>query len=49
MRPSTLFSLSEHLERLSRVGNRLEVLGEAVDFELFRTLLVKGLGYSDGA
>lgn len=49
MHPSSLFSLSEHLVRLSRDGDPLEVLGEAVDFERFRPLLVKGLGYSDGA
>lgn len=49
MHPSRLFSLSEYLERLSRDGDPLEVLGSAVDFERFRTLLVKGLGYSDGA
>lgn len=46
MHPSNLFSLSEHLERLSRDGDPLEVLGGAVDFE---PLLIEGLGYSDGA
>ncbi|WP_245638503.1 transposase [Croceicoccus bisphenolivorans] len=49
MHPSSLFSLSERLERLSRDGDPLEVLGEAVDFERSRPLLVKGLGYNDGA
>ncbi|CCW18087.1 Mobile element protein [Sphingobium indicum BiD32] len=49
MHPSSLFSLSVHLERLSRDGDWLEVLGSAVDFERFHALLVKGLGYSDGA
>ena len=49
MHPSSLFSLSEHLDRLSRDGDPLKVLGEAVDFERFRSLLVEGLGYSDGA
>lgn len=49
MHPSSLFSLSEHLERLSRDGDPLEVLADAVDFERFRPLLVEGLGYSDGA
>ena len=49
MHPSSLFSLSEHLERLSRDGDRLEVLADTVDFDRFRPLLVKGLGYSDGA
>ena len=48
MHPSSLFSLSEHLERLSRDGDPLEVLADAVDFERFRPLLVEGLGYSDG-
>lgn len=48
MHPSSLFSLSEHLERLSLDGDPLEVLADAVEFELFRPLLVKGLGYSDG-
>ncbi|MFC4290800.1 transposase [Sphingorhabdus arenilitoris] len=44
-----LFSLSEHLKRLSDDGDPLEVLAAAVDFEIFRGLLVKGLGYTDGA
>ena len=48
MQPSGLFSLSEHLERLSRDGDPLEVLASTVEFERFRPLLVKGLGYSDG-
>jgi transposase, IS5 family len=48
MHPSSLFSLSEHLERLSLDGDPLEVLADAVEFELFRPLLAKGLGYSDG-
>jgi IS5 family transposase len=41
--------LSEHLERLSRIGDPLEVLEQAVDFEYFRGWLVEGLGYGDGA
>lgn len=49
MHPSSLFSLSEHLARLSRDGDPLEILGSAVDFERFRPLLVEGLGYGDGA
>lgn len=49
MRASSLFSLSEHLERLSRDGDSLEVLSQAVNFERFRLLLVERLGYSDGA
>ena len=46
MHPSSLFSLSEHLVRLSRDGDPLEVLAATVNFERFRPLLVKGLGYS---
>lgn len=46
MHLSSLFSLSK---RLSRDGDPLEVLGEAVEFERFRPLLAKGLGFSDGA
>ena len=45
---SSLFLLSEHLERLSRDGDPLEALRDTVDFERFRSLLAKGLGYSDG-
>lgn len=48
MRQSHLFSLSEHLQLLSRDGDPLEVLAGTVDFERFRPLLVEGLGYSDG-
>ncbi len=48
MHPPSLFSLSEHLQRLSKDGDPLEVLQGTVDFERFRPLLVKGLGYSDG-
>jgi IS5 family transposase len=49
MHPRSLFSLAEHLERLSKDGDLLEVLAGTVEFERFRPLLVKGLGYSDGA
>ena len=45
----SLFSLSEHLERLSQDGDPLEVLEATVDFEYFRRWLVEGLGYGDGA
>lgn len=48
MHPPSLFSLSDHLSRLSKDGDALEVLEGTVDFERFRTLLVDGLGYSDG-
>jgi len=49
MRQAGLFGLSEHLERLSKDGDPLEVLEAAVDFEYFRPWLVAGLGYGDGA
>lgn len=49
MRQSELFGLSEHLERLSKHGDPLEVLEATVDFEHFRGWLVAGLGYGDGA
>lgn len=44
----SLFGLSEHLERLSEVGDPLEALEAAVDFEYFRPWLLEGLGYGDG-
>lgn len=49
MIPNGLFSLSEHLERLSKDGDPLEVLDATVDFQYFRTWLVEGLGYGDGS
>lgn len=49
MQGSGLFGLSEHLERLSKHGDPLEVLGATVDFEFFRPWLVEGLGYGNGA
>jgi len=45
----SLFGLSEHLERLSKTGDPLEVLEATVDFEHFRGWLIDGLGYGDGA
>lgn len=48
MEQRSFFGLSEHLERLSRNGDPLEVLEATVDFEYFRGWLVEGLGYSDG-
>ena len=45
----SLFGLSEHLERLSKTEDPLEVLEATVDFEHFRGWLVEGLGYGDGA
>lgn len=44
----SLFGLSDHLERLSKDGDPLQVLEATVDFEYFRTWLVEGLGYGDG-
>lgn len=48
MQPESLFSLSDHLKRLSKNGDPLEVLDQTVDFEGFRETLVGGLGYGDG-
>jgi len=45
----SLLGLSEHLERLSKVGDPLEGLEAVVDFEYFRPWLLEGLGYGDGA
>ncbi len=33
MRPRSLFSLADHLERLSKDGDPLEVLAATVEFE----------------
>jgi IS5 family transposase len=44
-----LFGLSEHLERLSKHGDPLEILEATVDFEHFRGWLVEGLRYGDGS
>ena len=49
MRQAGLFGLTEHLERLRRDGDPLEVLEATVDFEHFRGWLVEGLGYGDGS
>jgi IS5 family transposase len=49
MRQAGLFGLSDHLERLSKDGDPLEVLEATVDFEHFRGWLVEGLGYGDGS
>ena len=43
------FSLSEHLDQISKDGDPLEVLEATVDFDYFRGWLVEGLGYGDGA
>lgn len=49
MHPSSLFSLAERLELLSKDGDPLVALAGAVVFGRFRPLLTRGLGYSDGA
>ncbi len=49
MDSKSLFSLTDHLEELSKEGDPLEVLQETVDFEYFRAWLVEALGYGDGA
>ncbi|MBB3939109.1 transposase [Novosphingobium fluoreni] len=49
MDSKSLFSLTDHLEELSKEGDPLEALQETVDFEYFRAWLVEGLGYGDGA
>lgn len=49
MRPDSLFSLVEHLERLIKDGDPLEVLAGTAEFERFRQLLAKGLAYGEGA
>ena len=48
MDQQSFFGLQEHLERLSGIGDPLEVLDATVDFEYFRGWLVEGLGYGDG-
>ena len=40
MKPESLFSLSEHLDRLSEDGDPLEVLDATVDFDYFRGWLL---------
>jgi transposase, IS5 family len=49
MNPNSLFGLTEHLEKLSKDGDPLEVLDATVDFEYFRGWLVEGLGYGNGS
>lgn len=49
MDPESLFSLSDHLERLSKDGNPLEVLDATIDFEYFSGSLIEGLGYGNGS
>lgn len=40
----SFFGFSEHLERLSAIGDPLEMLEPTIDFEYFRGCLVEGLG-----
>src|SRR6195952_789391 len=49
MRQAGLFSLSDHLKRLSAHGDPLEELSRIIDFETFRPTLFAALAYSDGA
>ena len=49
MHPVTLFALPDHLARLSKTGDPLEVLDQVVDFEQFREPLERALGYADGS
>jgi len=49
MRQAGLFGLSDHLKRLSAVGDPLETMERLVNFEAFRPVLEEALAYSDGA
>lgn len=49
MEQRSLYGLSEHLERLSKIGDPLEILEATVDFGYCRGWLSKGLDYGDGA
>ena len=48
MNPESLFSLSEHPDRLSGDGDPLEVLDATADLEYFRGRPLEGPGYGDG-
>ena len=48
MEQPSFFGLREHLDKLSKHGDPLEVLDATVDFEYFRGWLLEGLGYGDG-
>ena len=45
----TLFDVDERLARLSDLGDQLEAVSRAVDFEQFRPDLEKALAYADGS
>ena len=47
MRPTGLFDLPDHLARLSKIVDPLEVLNRVVDFEQFWEPLERALGYAD--
>jgi IS5 family transposase len=47
--PAGLFDVDDPLKRLSDLGDQLEALAAAVDFEVFRPELETALGYSDGS
>ena len=49
MKQAGLFGLSEHLKRLSAVGDPLEAMERVVDFESSRPVLEAALAYSDGS
>lgn len=49
MKQAGLFGLTDHLKRLSAIGDPLEELGRVVDFEGFRPILEGALGYSSSA
>lgn len=49
MEQRSFFGLAEHLDRISEMGDPLEVLEATVDFEYFRPWLLEGLGYGDGS
>lgn len=49
MDPKSLFSLSDHLDALSKDGDPLEILQETVDFEYFRCGWSKGSAMAMGA
>lgn len=49
MKAPGFFDLDERLERLSALGDQLELFASVVDFEVFRPDLETALNYSDGA
>ena len=49
MRPTGLFALPDHLARLPKTGDPLEVLNQVVDFEQLRGSPERAPGYADGS